>query len=81
MNGEEFINAARYLAEEKETPTKVSNRMLWALAVDAYHERKAINIRVHRLEDASMRKAALWGGLAGLLTTLASIAVILNFFL
>ncbi len=65
MNGGELIEEARRLAEEKETPDRVSNRLLWALSVDAFHERKGLSKRLVKVEIAYIRRAALWGALGG----------------
>ena len=80
MNGPELINVARQLAEDKQTPTKVSNRMLWALAVDALHDRRRIDTRLRKLETAAIRRSALWGGLAGLVSAAVAIVAVLRLF-
>lgn len=78
MNGEELINAARQLAEDRQTPNQVSNRLIWALGVDAFHERKDMKERLSTLEKAALRRAAVWGGLAGLLSAIATVFAVLQ---
>ena len=64
MNG--FVKEMKKAAEAGEIPARVSNKMLWALAVDAIDDRKRIKIRISKLE---LRAAAV-GGAAGLIAAL-----------
>ena len=74
MNGDEFIATARRMAENREVPVDVSNDLLWALAVDAFHERKALRKQQHQMQ----LRAAGFGGLAGLLTAGATLVAVLS---
>jgi len=51
----------------------VSNRALWALAVDALHERKALRQDV----DSLKRKATLWWAASGLVTAMGAMLIAL----
>ena len=73
VNGDEFIKEARRLAQDKEIPDEVSGRLIWALAVDAYHERKVMRKDIRILKT----KASMWGATAGLLATVSTILVAL----
>ncbi len=68
-NGEEFLKETMGAVERGEIPERVSNRQLWALALDAYRDRKSIKRRLSRNE---LRAAGL-GGAAGLLAAGAAL--------
>ena len=67
--GDEFVKATMDAAEKGEIPDRVSNKMLWALALDAMRDRKAIR---HRISKNELRAAGL-GGLAGLIVAIAAL--------
>lgn len=67
MNG--FIVEMKKAAAAGEIPGRVSNKMLWALAVDAIDDRKRIKKRISKLE---LRAAAV-GGAAGLIAAVAAL--------
>ncbi len=67
MNG--FVVEMKKAAEQGEIPDRVSNKMLWALAVDAIDDRKRIKKRITKLE---LRAAAV-GGAAGLIAAVGAI--------
>jgi len=71
MNGDELLTEVRRLAIAGETPARVSNRMIWALAIDAYHERQTMrgDIRMLKL------KASIWGAIAGLSSALVTLGI------
>ena len=68
-NGEEFLKTTIEAIERGDIPNRVSNRQLWALALDAYRDRKSIK---HRLSRNELRAAAL-GGLSGLIVAIAAL--------
>jgi hypothetical protein len=65
----EFLRATMEAAEKGEIPDRVSNKMLWALAIDAKKDRKAIKVRISRIE----LKAAVLGGATGLIAAIAAL--------
>ena len=67
MNG--FVEEMKKAAESGEMPTRVSNKMLWALAVDALEDRKYIKSRLSKLE----LRAAVVGGASGLIAAIAAL--------
>ena len=67
MNG--FVKEMKKAAESGEIPTRVSNKMLWALAVDALEDRKYIKGRLSKLE----LRAAAAGGVSGLIAAIAAL--------
>jgi anti-sigma factor RsiW len=69
MNGDEFLKATMEAADKGEIPLRVSNKMLWALAVDAKKERKWLRNRISRNE---LRAAGI-GGAAGLIAAIAAL--------
>lgn len=76
-NGAELIEEARKLAEDREVPDRVTNRLNWALAVDAFHHRKDLEERIEALEVAFIRRAAFWGALGGIGAAVAAILLVL----
>ena len=68
MSGE-FLKATMRAAEKGEIPEKVSNKMLWALAIDAKKDRGAIKKRISKNE---LRAAGI-GGVSGLIAAIAAI--------
>ena len=72
-NGEEFLQTTMAAVERGEIPDRVSNRQLWALALDAYRDRKAIK---RRLSKNELRAAAL-GGATGLIAAAATLIAVL----
>ncbi len=64
-----FVTETKKAAESGDIPSRVSNKMLWALAVDAIDDRKRIKIRINKLE---LRAAAV-GGAAGLIAAIAAL--------
>jgi hypothetical protein len=67
----EFIQEARALAQAGEIPTKVSNKLLWALGVDALRERTGMKKDISELK----KQAGFWGAVAGLLSGVAVLLV------
>lgn len=63
-NVQEFIKEARRLAESGEMPAKISNKLIWALQVDALNERGEMRQDISELK----RQAGFWGAVAGLLS-------------
>ena len=64
-----FVEEMKKAAESGEIPARVSNKMLWALAVDAIDDRKRIKRRVTKLE----LRAAIAGGVTGLIAAIAAL--------
>ena len=64
-----FVEEMKKAAESGEIPARVSNKMLWALAVDAITDRKRIKVRISKLEI----RAAAAGGAAGLIAAIAAL--------
>lgn len=62
MNGEEIIITARRHAQNREMPPEMSMDWLWALGVDAFHDRKVMKRDIFRLQ----LKAGIWGAVGGL---------------
>lgn len=70
-NGEEdkFLQETMEMADRGEIPPRVSNKMLWVLAIQAKKERGWLRSRITRNE---IRAAGL-GGAAGLIAAIAAL--------
>ena len=73
MSEEAFLKETMELASKGEIPPKVSNKMLWALALDAKKDRSGIKRRISKLE----LRAAAAGGAAGLIAAVAALVAAL----
>jgi len=68
-----FVEEMKKAAAAGEIPARVSNKMLWALAVDAIDDRRLIRRRITKLE----LRAAAAGGAAGLIAAIAALVAAL----